>query len=623
MVPGLEIRERDPVLSTEVDPLIRQPDHPVGDPVAAWGAEVERAKIQRQDVGAVVEKNLIPQPVRHRTGGRHTHDLDARQRDTRRLAAPGQASGIENVEAARAAEAHPAVAQPEVRPGVELLALQTVLAMIGLHRACLRVVAHQSGIAAQPDPAAGIREDAIDRVAGEPLRARDAVEVDRVGVVAGPDHPHQTPAIGAEPEAILRIDRDGIHRVDGQSPRIAGVVAKHFDDCAVGPGQVEATAIRTDPEVAAAVLGNRRHVRGADRAGRRGTERQLPDEAGHRIEQVHSAAVRTDPQLSRARLEDRDDARRAQAARISGSHGDRLDFPFRRELLHSARHRADPQRTAMVEVQGHDARVTDGVGPTGQGIDRGGDPAVAIEQSQPAAERADPHLVVRSVSEGSDLQIARPFGAVDTQLPAARIPAADAAVEGADPHETGLVLVQRHDEGVAQRAGIRRILLVMAELRGRPIQQVQAAGSADPQMSSLILQQSANVVVRQRAAAARIVTEALHDPPIMIHPIQAAVEGAHPQRAAAILENLRHLAAAQGGRVATLVAPMGECPLLGLPAIDALVGADPERSGTIDRQRLNAIATQTARCRRIVAQVLEAARRRIEDVDARIERADP
>ncbi len=91
VITRVEVREGDPVLRAKVDPLIRQTDHPVSEPIAARRCEVERAEIERQDVSAIVKSDAVEQPVRLGTWSGHPHDLDARQCHARRPAALGEA----------------------------------------------------------------------------------------------------------------------------------------------------------------------------------------------------------------------------------------------------------------------------------------------------------------------------------------------------------------------------------------------------------------------------------------------------------------------------------------------------------------------------------------------------
>ncbi len=409
--------------------------------------------------------------------------------------------------------------------------------MIGLDRARLGVVTHQPGVAAQPDPAARIREHAIDRVGRQSLRARHRLEADRIRSCRRPDHLGETTAVGPHPDSIPRIDRNGIHRVDGQRGRIGGVVAEHLDDRSIRARQIETTAIGADPEVSAPVLGDGGDIGGTDCARCRRAERQLADQTRQRIKNVHATTVGADPELAGTCLENRHDARRTRAVRVARLHRDGLELPAGTELLDSARHGTDPQRPEMILVQRHDALVADGVGSARHRVDRGRTGGIAVEQRQSATHGSDPHPVVGRVGKRGDLPVPHPLRPMITELPAARIPAADPACVSSDPDQACLVLVERHDERVAQRLGIGPILFVVGELSGRTIQQVQSAGRPDPQVSCLVLERCPHIVIGERRALVRIVTKTLQDAAIMIHSIQAAVERADPQGAAAILED--------------------------------------------------------------------------------------
>ena len=82
--------------------------------------------------------------------------LEACQHDSRRLRGRRKAARIEHIEAARAAEAQAAVLHPKVCTRVKFLALQAVLAMVGLDCVRDRIKAHQPGISAQPQLACAI-----------------------------------------------------------------------------------------------------------------------------------------------------------------------------------------------------------------------------------------------------------------------------------------------------------------------------------------------------------------------------------------------------------------------------------------------------------------------------------
>ncbi len=87
------------------------------------------------------------------------------------------------------------------------------------------------------------------------------------------------------------------------------------------------------------------------------------------------------------------------------------------------------------------------------------------------------------------------------ELPAARVPATHAADARADPHESGLILIERHHERVAQQVSIVGVVLIALDLAARAIEQVQAFRRTDPEMAILIFEQRANVVTAQEAGS--------------------------------------------------------------------------------------------------------------------------
>ncbi len=151
VVARIQVGERDASLRAEVDPLIRQACHAIGEPVVPGGAEIQHAEIERYDAAAITERDAIQQPVRHSRLCRYAEHLDSGERKARCLGILGQAGRIENVEAARPAKRDAPVAQPAVRAERELLALQAVLAMKRLDVARLRIQSRQSSVAADPE----------------------------------------------------------------------------------------------------------------------------------------------------------------------------------------------------------------------------------------------------------------------------------------------------------------------------------------------------------------------------------------------------------------------------------------------------------------------------------------
>jgi len=498
---------------------------------------------------------------------------------------------------------------------VELLALQAVLAVIALDAAALGIVAHQAGVRAQPDAAAGVRHHPVHGVARQAFLAREHLEADRIRCRRGALHQGEPAAVGPHPHPVARIHRQRVDRVCGQRPRVARVVAEHFDDRAVGARQVEPAAVGPHPQVAVRVLRDRRDVRGAERARRAGAVRQLADASARGVEHVRAAAVSADPDRTVARLENGHDAGGAQGLRIACLYAYGLQPPVGRELAQAIAEGSDPQRAVVILAQRHHPRIADGIVPPGDGVDVGGLAAVIVVQGEAASEGRDPHLVIGRLGECRHQLVSQPGRAVPAELPAAGIPAADAAGARSDPHQAGLVLVQRHDEGVAQRVGIARLVAVVAELSGGAVEHIQPARGSDPQVTRLILEQRPHVVVGERSRVCRIVTQQLQYAAGAVHPLETSI-AADPQGARLVLQHPRDAAAAQG-------AQMKEPVVLGLPAIEPRFGADPQGPRAVEGQGADAVIDQRARVRGIVAQVLDAPRCRLQNVEPRVGGSDP
>ncbi len=280
MVARLKVRKRDPVLRAQVDPAIGEAHHAVGQTVAARGGEVERAEVEREDVRAIVQVDAAETPIGRGAGSGHSHDLDAGQRDSRRLPALGQPRRIEDVEPTRAAEAQAAVAQTEIRAEIVFLALQSMLPVIRLHGAARGLVTHQPGIAAQPDAAGRIGQRTVDRIARQPLFARDGLKPDRLRGQRRAQDPCEPASVGGHPDTVARIDSQCVNRVRRQRAQIVWIVAEDLDDRAIRARKVEAASIRTDPQIAVAVFGDGADIGGAHRARGCRAERQLADESG-------------------------------------------------------------------------------------------------------------------------------------------------------------------------------------------------------------------------------------------------------------------------------------------------------------------------------------------------------
>src|SRR5580658_8462386 len=154
MVAGVQIREGDAVLRADVDPAIRQSRHPVREAVALRRRKIERTEVERDDACSIIERDAIHEPERGGRAHGNAKNLYPGEGQARWLSTLGQARRIEDVEAAGAAESEAPVAQTKVRAIIELLSLQPVLAVIGLDGSGVRLVAHETGVAAEPEVSA-------------------------------------------------------------------------------------------------------------------------------------------------------------------------------------------------------------------------------------------------------------------------------------------------------------------------------------------------------------------------------------------------------------------------------------------------------------------------------------
>src|SRR5205807_2144152 len=86
MIARLDIGEGDAALRAEIEPPVGQARHAVGEAIALRGGEIERAEVERQDVGPVAEVDALEEPIGLRSRRRRAEHLDARERHVRRPA---------------------------------------------------------------------------------------------------------------------------------------------------------------------------------------------------------------------------------------------------------------------------------------------------------------------------------------------------------------------------------------------------------------------------------------------------------------------------------------------------------------------------------------------------------
>ncbi len=163
-------------------------------------------------------------------------------------------------------------------------------------------------------------------------------------------------------------------------------------------------------------------------------------------------------------------------ARLDGNGGQ----PAGGELVQTAVHGADPQRALAILPQRHDVFVAQRIGSADQGVhvDRGA--SGGIELLEAGAHRSDPDAIVGCIGEGLYVVALQPGGPSAAQLPAARVPTADASCARADPYQAAVILIQREDVRIRQCSGIVWVVRIVMELATGPIQQVEPLGSTNP-----------------------------------------------------------------------------------------------------------------------------------------------
>ena len=116
--------------------------------------------------------------------------------------------------------------------------------------------------------AARIGHDAVQRVAGKPVGARQHLNSISSGAARGIDDAREPAAVGRRPDAPSRVDGERVNRFAGSVDASAGSLRNTFEHRAVGTREIEPAAFGAEPEVAARILGDRRDVGCADRTGR-------------------------------------------------------------------------------------------------------------------------------------------------------------------------------------------------------------------------------------------------------------------------------------------------------------------------------------------------------------------
>src|SRR5262249_23045876 len=162
---------------------------------------------------------------------------------------------------------------------------------------------------------------------------------------------------------------------------------------------------------------------------------------------------------------------------ISGLYRNALQ-PACGKLEQSVTHRSDPQRSLAILSERHDAFVGQRVGMAHESVDVDRLTRIRIKLEHAPAQRADPYLVPGSVRKRRHELVQQPFRSLSAQLPAVRIPTADTAGLRSYPDQARLILVQRDDDGVAERFRIVGIVAIVIKRAARAVQQIETVRSA-------------------------------------------------------------------------------------------------------------------------------------------------
>src|ERR1700730_2765735 len=138
-------------------------------------------------------------------------------------------------------------------------------------------------------------------------------------------------------------------------------------------------------------------------------------------------------------------------------------------------------------MQRHHAPIAKRIATTHQRVDVGCRAAAAVVLNQSPTHRCDPHFVVGGICKRGDGPAAEPFRPVTPELPASRIPAADASGIGADPHEPAEILIKGSYVRVAQGAGVALLTTIVDEGAAGAIEQIQTIHRTHPKVTDLIL----------------------------------------------------------------------------------------------------------------------------------------
>jgi hypothetical protein len=623
----IEVREGDVAARAELDPLIAaEPFERVGILIAARKDVVESGELQGED--------LVPRPEGERAAGgpgagqphRPIEDAERGEDDGRDEAVRPDLVGIEVVETLSASEEQTAAARAVTRAQVERQALQAAREVEALDVAGAGIETRQPLIRAQPEPSGALLGDAADEVARE-------VAVDRGRAGLGVEEV-EAATQRAHPEAPFVVVVQRAHPVVAQALRVLRIVPIALESRA--PAAQEVKPVQgADPQVARrSALQSAHPAEGASALGPR-KAMMLGHEPAFGIEAVEAEVV-PQPQPALLIVGDRPDVVVGEAAGIPGPVLEHREGPaLRIEESDPAAIRADPQAAARVLVE----RENGGAAGLGRRDPvRNERPAFAIEAVEPAALGPHPEAPFAVLEERAHVALAqaprigRAVGVVvEGVMRAAQH--VGAAEEGADPDLSLAVFVERADDAFAQRA---RVGIVVAE-RGKeaPARGVVALHTllvrADPDGAGAIHEHGRQEIRDEPVRPLRVMRIALARPGHGIEPAEAASVRGDPDPPAGVPGQAPDVVMDEAARLRGIVPIVDEPPpvrRLAAPPrpqeIDAGVArADPQPPVAIREKGRDRIAAQAAGIVGRVCVPAELARRGITLEEALAFGADP
>ncbi len=250
---------RQPVFRRRRDPILIQPFHFVGVQVFFRRGIVERSELEGKDIVAMVKFDGLDLGKGPGEMDFAVHLAERGEHDGRDVGIVLDRLWIKSIKAVDAAEEHLAACALEEGTAVELVALQAVTIVIIFTQAGDRIKAHQSVVGADPEVSLFILQNAVHRIARQPL---PGAEGSKGAVVA--IETEQTRAPGSQPKEALPVFVHTENIIAADAVRVLRIVAKMGKASRRGVVAIQAAALRSDPVKPCAVFENETDIVAAE-----------------------------------------------------------------------------------------------------------------------------------------------------------------------------------------------------------------------------------------------------------------------------------------------------------------------------------------------------------------------